>query len=146
MILKFSLTVATVLEIVDGYKYLGVYFWQSCSFLRARKNITEQAKKDMNFLITRINNLDIPLDLQLKILDYTVVPILTYGFEFWGHENVELLEKVQNDFIRRVTLAKKSTSLYMLRGELGRVPLQKIIKSRMIGYWNRLLQGREFIF
>ena len=34
-----------VTEIVDSYKYLGVLFTQSCSFLRARKHIVQQAKK-----------------------------------------------------------------------------------------------------
>ena len=67
-------------------------FSQSRSVLRARKHITEPGKKGMNFLMTRINNLDIPLDLQLKIFDYTIVPILTYGWEVWGYENVEIIK------------------------------------------------------
>ena len=141
--LHFTLTDSAI-EIVDCYKYLGVYFSQSHSFLRARKHVTEQAKKAMNFLFTRINNLDIPIDLQLKMFDYTVVPILTYGCEIWGYENTELIEKVQNDFLRKITGSKKSTALYMLYGELGRMPLQITIKTRIIGYWNRLLQGRQF--
>ena len=73
----------------------------------------------MIFLMTKINNLDIPLDLQLKSFDYTVAPILTYACEIWGFENVEIIEKIQNDFLRRITLAKKSTPLYMLCGEFG---------------------------
>lgn len=72
----------------------------------------------MHFLMTRINNLDILLALQLKILYI----ILTYGCEVWGHEIVEIIEKVQNDFLKRKATAKKGTPLYMLRGELGRIP------------------------
>ena len=70
-----------VIEIVDSYNYLGVLFTQSCSFLRARKHIVQQAKKAMILLFTRINNLDIPVDLQLKLFDHTVVPVLTYACE-----------------------------------------------------------------
>ena len=70
-----------VIKIVDPYKYLGVLFTQSCSFLRARKHIVQQAKKAMIVLFTRINNLDIPVDLQLKLFDHTVVPILTHACE-----------------------------------------------------------------
>ena len=54
--------------------------------------------------------------------------------------------KKKNDFLRRTTLAKKSTPSYMLFGELGRFPLQIIIKARMNGFWNRLLHGRELKF
>ena len=55
-----------IIEIVNKYKYLGVYFSQSGSFLNARKHIVQQAKKAMSLLFTRINNLDLPLDLQQK--------------------------------------------------------------------------------
>ena len=90
------------IEIVDSYKYIGVLFTQTCSFLRARKHIVQQAKKAMILLFTRINNLDIPIDLQLKLFDQTVVPILTYACEVWGYENLDMIEKVQNDFLRRI--------------------------------------------
>lgn len=132
-----------LIDIVDKYKYLGIYFSQSGSFLYARKHIVQQAKKAMILLFTRINNLDIPLDLQLKVFDHTVLPILTYACEIWGYESLEMIEKVQNDFLRKITLSKKSTPLYMLYGELGRYPLEIIVKSRMVGFWNRVVHGKE---
>lgn len=131
------------IEIVDSYKYLGVLFSQSGSFLHARKHVVQQAKKAMILLFTRINNLDIPLDLQLKLFDHTVLPILIYACEIWGYENLDMIEKIHNDFLRKITLSKKSTPLYMLLGELGRYPLKIIIKTRMVGYWKRLVQAKE---
>ena len=131
------------LEIVDSYKYLGVLFSQSGSFLRTRKHITQQAKKAMFLPFTRINNLDIPIDLQLKLFDNTVLHILTYGSEVWGYENLDMIEKVHNEFLRKITRCKKSTPLYMLMGELGRYPLRITINARMIGFWNRLIHGKN---
>ena len=61
----------------------------------------------MSLLFTRMNNLDLPLDLQLKLFDHTVLPILTYSSEVWGYENLDLLEKVLNDFLGKITQAKK---------------------------------------
>ena len=131
------------LDIVENYKYLGVLFSQPGSFLSARKHIAQQAKKAMILLFTRINNLDLPIDLQLKLFDNTILPILTYACEIWGYENLDMIEKIHYDFLRKITLSKKSTPLYMLLAELGRYPLEITIKTRMIGFWNRLIKGQE---
>ena len=82
----------------------------------------------MIILFTRINNLDIPIDLQLERFDHTVFPILTYA---WGYENLEIIEKVHNEFLRKITIAWKSTHT------------QITIKSRVVGFWNRLSHGKE---
>ena len=66
----------TILEVVDSYKYLGTYFSKSRSFLNARKHVASQARKAMHLLNMRINNLNLPIDLQLKLFDNTVLPIL----------------------------------------------------------------------
>ncbi|MEW8548255.1 MAG: reverse transcriptase family protein [Candidatus Thiodiazotropha sp.] len=131
------------IEITDKYKYLGVFFSQSRSFLNARKHIAEQAKKAMYLLFCRINNLELPIDLQLKLFDHTILPILTYASEIWGFESIDVLEKIHIEFLRKITKCRKSTPLYMLYAELGRVPLNVIVKSRIIGFWNRLLLGKE---
>ncbi len=103
------------IEIIDKYKYLGVYFSQSGSFLNARKHIVQQAKKAMILLYTKINNLDLPLDLQLKLFDHTVLPILTYSCEVWGYENLDIIEKVHSDFLRQSNFSKeKHPSLYVV--------------------------------
>ena len=67
---------ATTLEIVDKYIYLGTLFSKSGSFLSKRKHLVEQAKKAMYLLNTRIRNLELPVDLQLKLFDSTALPIL----------------------------------------------------------------------
>ena len=69
------------ISVTDNYKYLGVLFYKSGSFLRAKQHIVEQAKKAMYLLFMRIHNLDLPLGMQLKLFDNTVLPILTYSCE-----------------------------------------------------------------
>ena len=115
MIKKFRFFIGEVeIDIVDSYKYLGVVFSKSGSFLKAKNHIVQQANKAMFLLLTRIQNLNLPLDLQLKLFDHTVMPILTYGSEIWGFENTDSIEKVHNDFLRKITRSKRSTPMYMV--------------------------------
>ena len=134
------------LEIVDSYKYLGAYFSRSRSFLNARKHIATQANKAMHLLSLRIRNLNLPIDLQLKLFDHTVLPILTYSCEVIGFESYKMLEPIHNQFLRSLFRARKSTPLYMLYGELGRLPLDITIKTRMISFWYTILAGTHCKF
>ena len=81
------------IKIPGRNKYLGIFLSQSRSFLNARKHIAEQAKKATHLLFCRINNMHLPIDLQLKLFYQTIMPILTYGSEIFGFENLDLLKK-----------------------------------------------------
>ena len=70
-----------VIEMVNNYRYIGVLLSNNGSFLNARKSIHDKANKAMHLLYMRINNLDLPIDLQLKLFDSTILPIMTYGCE-----------------------------------------------------------------
>ena len=96
----------------------------------------------MHLLFMRANNLDPPLDLQLKLFDKTVLPILTYGSEVWGYEGLDMLERVHTNFMRRITKCRKSTPKYMLYAEPSRHPIEITIKQRMVSFWTRLITGK----
>lgn len=115
------------LEAKDNYKYLGTYLAQSGSFLTARKNLAEQARKALFLLYSRINNLNLTVDLQIKLFDRTVVSVMTYSCEIFGFENIQILERIHTEFLRRISKTKKSTPLFMLYAELGRYPVEIII-------------------
>ena len=79
-ICKSNFTIAgNSIEIVDSYKYLGVYFSSNGSFYKARSHLVSQARKAMYLLYKRIYNLHLPIDLQLKLFDHTISSILSYG-------------------------------------------------------------------
>ena len=136
----------TILKI-EIEKYLGTVFVKSGSFLHVRKHVTEQAKKNMYLLSMRIKTFDVPTDLQLTLFDKTILPIVTYGcdwffFLFFLFEDLKF-EAIQNQFLRFLTHLRKRTPLYMVLGEVGRFPLEIIFKSRMVGFRSKILTNKQ---
>ena len=59
-------------------------------------------------------------------------------------ENIKLIEKLQNEFLRHFTNSKKNTPIiYMLHAELGRKPITISIKSRMAEYWLHVINSKD---
>ena len=97
----------------------------------------------MYALIKKARDLDLPIDLQLEMFDATVAPIILYGSEIWGYENLDIIEKLQKKFCKFILKLKDSTPTCIAYGELGRYPLTGIIKSRMISFWCKLRTGKK---
>ena len=110
---------------------------------KKKKHNVEQARKAMHVLFKRIRNLDIPIDMQLFLLDHVILPIALYGCEIWGFEISQIIENLHKDFLRQIINLRKSTPLYTLHAELGRRAIQINIKSRMIGFWLSIANGKE---
>ena len=94
-------------------------------------------------VIRKIRQFNLPIDCQLDLFDKIVIPVLLYGCEIWGYENLELIERIHLKFHKFILGLKSSTPLYMVYGETGRFPLYVIIYSRMVSYWAKLFTGPE---
>ena len=129
------------IEIVDEYKYLGVFMGGSGSFASSKKHIAEQANKASFALMKKIRNLDLPIDIQIDLFNKTVKPILLYGCEIWGIGNNETLERIQRKFFKHALNLKKSTPSNMLYGELGITPLYIDIQTRIVSFWSKLIEN-----
>ena len=97
----------------------------------------------MQLLRKRIVNLHLPVDCQLKLFDQTIEPILLYGSETFGFENLQPLEKIHLDFLKSIRKMKSSTPLIMIYGEFGRFPLEIQVKTRTIKFWAKILTGKN---
>ena len=84
-----------------------------------------------------------PVDIQFKLFDSLVLPILLYCCEIWGFEKLEDIEQVHLIFYKIILCVKKSTPNVMIYGELGRFPLKYKIYSRVINYWKRNIESKE---
>lgn len=74
------------------------------------------------------------------------MPILLYGCEVWGFQNIKLIESVQNQFLRSITKLRKSTPLYIIYAELDITPIEIHVKSRMIGFWLSIINSANSKF
>ena len=123
-----------VLDIVDDFKYLGVTFSRTGTFKKCRDDRYKKAQRAMFSLLKNIRLKQLPIDVQLQLFDSVVLPVLLYGCEIWGFENLAIIEKVHLQFLKYTLHLKNSTPLCMIYGELGRIPIECEIKKRMIKF------------
>ena len=61
----------------------------------------------------KLRNISIPIDLQFKLFDTLILPILIYGCEIWGYENTKQLEKLHLQFCRNILGVRTTTPNFM---------------------------------
>ena len=103
----------------------------------------DQTIKAMYSLITKGRRLALPSDIQLKLFDSLVLPIVTYGCEIWGYSQCALAEKLHLKFCKSILKCKQSTPTFMFLGELGRYPVINYKKSRMVSFWAKQLIQKD---
>ena len=77
----------------------------------------------MYSLIRNSNRLNLPLDIQIDLFNKTFKPILLYGAEIWGFGNLDVIERIQLEYLKYILRVKKSTPSYMVYGETGSTPI-----------------------
>ena len=65
----------------EDISYLGITFNYNDSFIKAKNKLVQQAQKALYSGYRKVRNLCIPVDLQLKLFESIVLPILTYSCE-----------------------------------------------------------------
>ena len=90
------------LEIVRDYQYLGLIFNYNGKFDKAKQKLYEKGSRAMFSLLRKASCLFLPLDVLVKLLNHIVAPIITYGCEIWGSENIDIIEKLQLRFLKYI--------------------------------------------
>lgn len=129
----------TELEIVDDYTYLGIVFNYNGSFSKARKKRYDQASRAMFGLLRHCRKLELPFDISLELFDRMISPILLYGCELWGFEDITILERLHLKFCKLLLRVSKFTPSCMIYYELGRFPVKHCVQERMVMFWGKLL-------
>ena len=129
----------TALNVVNDFMYLGLKLNYNNRMKVAQRDLYDRTSRAMFALLRRCSRLKLPLDICLDLFDKTVLPVLTYGCEIWGHEIIDLVKGLQVKFYKLLLKLRRSTPTFMLFGETGRCPVDVHIKCRMLCFWFKLI-------
>jgi len=129
----------TLLELVNSFKYLGVYFFKNNNWHMTQKHLAQHAAYSLHNLFIIMNQIELTNKDKCHLFDSLVGSVLNYSAEVWGNHRASDIEKIHNKFCRKVLRVKNSTNLECLYGELGRIPYFIMRKIIMVKYWIRLL-------
>ena len=62
------------------------------TFAKAMKKQLDQGRRAQFSMLIKARNLDLPIDIQIKLFESIVCPILLYGSEVWGFKKIDILE------------------------------------------------------
>ena len=129
------------LEVVKHFQYLGLRLNYNNKMNVAQKDVYERASRAMFLLTKKCVTLHLPVDVMIDLFDKTVIPVLTYGCEIWGHECIGIIEKLQLKYYKNILRLRNSTPSAMVFGEVGRYPVLIHIKTRLLCYWYKLINN-----
>ena len=133
----------TKLEVVNSFKYLGVYFFKNGNWYRTQKCIADHASYALHCLFSVFNDVELSTCQKCKLFDTLVASVLNYCSEIWEYHEGKDIEIIHTKFCRKVLCVRQSTNLCSLYGELGRVPFYITRKINIIRYWLKLLNMNE---
>ena len=94
-------------------------------------------------MMIKCRKLELPIDIQCKLLESMAIPVILYGCEIWGFQVIKMLEILYIKFLKKVLKWRPSTSNCMVYREVGKLPLQIFVDKQLISYWLRILDKDE---
>ena len=128
-------------EVKPEYVYLGVTFSYNGSFKSAIEKQITQARKAMYSLLQKAKILRLPFDVIFELYEQCVIPVLLYGSEVWGFENLASVEVFHRKFFKLVLRTFRFTPNCMIYGETNTVDIQTKVDIRMANFWLKLKSG-----
>ena len=130
-----------IVELVESYIYLGTTIHYNGKFTDAMEKQINQAHRRLFVIKSKKEKYNLPIDIVLDLFDKMILPILLYGCEIWGFENLESIEVFYRKFLKYILKVNSQTANCMVYGETGRTPLDVLIKTRMVCFWHRIITG-----
>ena len=109
---------------VTYYKYLSILFSSRLTWHSAQNTLCLQANKALVY-IYKLSHArgGIPINIACKLFGCMVLPILSYGSEMWGYEQIASIERVHIKSLKRILKVSITACDEAVLGEVGRYPL-----------------------
>ena len=128
-------------EIVNSYSYLGMEFSTRLSFTSSIIPFVAKAKKACFEILRSLRSFSCNnLSVFVKLFDAKVQPILSYGSELWGIQEISDVEVVHTSALKQFLNVSLHCANVTVYGDTGRFPLHINHKTKSIKYWLRLLK------
>ena len=131
-----------VVEVKEEYVYLGVTFSCDGRFKKAIEKQVTQSRKAMYALIHKAKILRLPADIVFELYEHCVIPVLLYGSEIWGFENLHRLEIFHRQFFKLILKTFKFTPDCMIYGETNSIDIRTKVDIRMVNFWLKLKSSK----
>jgi len=129
------------MEIVDSYKYLGVFLDEHLNYNKCSQILAESARRALGGVINKIKTIrDCGYTTYTKLFDTGVVSILNYGAEVWGYGQHAKCDVVVNKAMRYFLGVHKFAPAAALHGDMGWISLKYRRYQVMLKFWNRLVK------
>ena len=110
------------IDLQHQFKYLGIMFSTSCSWLNEQKYITKKCKNNIHFLLANdILGNEMNLETQKQVYITTIRPFLEFPSRMisFNKSNMAEIEKVQNYALRKASFSPAGTKMAIIRVILG---------------------------
>ena len=131
------------IDVVDDYIYLGTKFNFNGLFQKAIDKQVFQALRSTFGMLKYVRQNNLNVDTFTELFERSVIPVLLYGSEIWGYENLTQVQVMCNRVMRRFLKVHQSTSVCMLNGELGLKCIDEYVDNRMLNFWCNVATGDE---
>ena len=132
-----------IVEVVGEYKYLGVLFNNNRRIRRGQEESVNAATRAMYNPIGKCRKFDFPADLQIDLFRATVLPVMLYSCEVWGHNVIRDLEILCMRYLKYVFCVHRNTCNDIVYWELRVNSIDVDIKVIIVSYWIRLITERQ---
>lgn len=128
------------IEVVNNYTYLGCEISSSLLFLNMAKAAVTKSRQTIGATICLMSRAKFSeWDSRMKLFESVVVSSLHHCLPVWGLRYLDLLERTQVGFFKRLLLLPRNTADYMVRLEVGVTKISHTVFRLCLAWIEKLL-------